>query len=46
MSDKQYLSESILQFVLTKLEELKGQTPEPINVAVLQTLVEQAQQRC
>lgn len=45
MSDKHYLSESILQFVLKKLEELKGQTQEPINAVAIQTLVEQAQQR-
>lgn len=45
MSDKHYLNESILQFVLKKLEELKGQTQEPINTTTLLTLVEQAQQR-
>ena len=46
MSDKQYLSETILQFVLKKLEELKQQSQEQpiINLSVLQSLVEQAQQ--
>lgn len=43
MRDKHYLSESILQAVLKKLEELKGQTQEPINAKRLQLLVEQVQ---
>ena len=42
MSDKQYLSETILQYVLRKLEELKQQSHQPINITLLQSLVEQA----
>jgi hypothetical protein len=46
VDDKQYLSETILQVILRKLEELKQQSQEqkPINLSVLQALVEQAQQ--
>ena len=46
MSDKQYLSESILKLILNKLEELKQQSQEPINITVLQSLLEQATQQC
>lgn len=45
MSDKQYLSETVLKYVLRKLEELKQQSQEPINVLILQSLVEQAAQQ-
>jgi len=46
MTDKQYLSETILQFVLRKLEEIKEQphTQDIDHLAMLQGLVEQAQQ--
>ena len=46
MSDKQYLSETILEFVLRKLEEIKQQSEaeDSINLSILQLLVEQAQQ--
>ena len=46
MSDKQYLSETILKYVLRKLEEHKQQSQEPINVTVLlQSLLEQVVQQ-
>jgi len=45
MVDKQYVSESILQFILKTLDELKQQPHEPINVTMLQSLVERATQQ-
>jgi len=44
MTDKQYLSETIVNFVLKKLDELK-QIDQPLNMDMLQTLVEQAQKQ-
>lgn len=47
MDDKKYLSESILKFVLKKLEDLKQQSglDQALNVDVIRLLVEQAQQQ-
>ena len=45
MSDKQYLSEKVLQLVLHQLEDLKRQSIDPriLNLTVLQSLIEKAQ---
>ena len=46
MTHKQYLNEKILKIVLKKLDDLKqqSQTTPTINLSVIQTVVEQAQQ--
>jgi len=46
MTHKQYLNEKILKIVLKKLDDLKQQSQETstINLSMIQTLVEQAQQ--
>ncbi len=46
MTNKQYLNEAILKTVLKKLDDLKqqSQTTQTINLCLIQTLVDQAQQ--
>ena len=45
MTHKQYLNEKILKIVLKKLDQIKQQQENsPINLTIIQILVEQAQQ--
>ncbi|GEM_PF-2290463 len=47
MDDKHYLSETILDFVLKKLDDLKQQSglDQSLSVDMLKSLLEQAQQQ-